>query len=1126
MYYSRKFGSSSNDGDEEARKARSEILYGLELKNKEEKILDVEDIQGDSILGFNQPYNKQILLNLKNDHPATIAGAKEWLLSISHKLTTTMALLEHRKKRRKGIPTPVGFCNLAFSHGCLQSLLKGTVNEKSMQSFASGSAFTIGAYNRAYLLGEDGADWKFGKIRNNDVLLNISADTKEVLDKMTADFVTPSCLNWFEEMKSVTSFRGVKGTSLYGHEHFGFLDGLSQPEVRGKYLVKDIKESNDRRLTITDSSSFDQCPSPPSDGNKYEFIVRRRLLASDIDQRYKNYSKPGFRLLDPGHFLLGYLENFPDTQDGEMQNPNPDSYRNLLAPYPEWCKNGSFVVFRNIKQDVPNFWSFMYKCAENLITQENLKPDDEEAKRKLAGDIAAQVMGRWWDGTPLIFGTPISEQHYPPENVELPMKKGKDGVLNGFQFDSEEHAWRVLGDDGKIKEVRPPDKNDQKVCTFKSDKAGLACPYGSHIRKVNPRDEFTDVGSNVQTNKHRIIRRGNNFFDGHHPMNPTTAYDRVKNVFDPTDQEKKENRGLALLMYQADIEEQFEFLQRHWANSSTRPRADGDDFVIGQKPPEKPKRSLMISQIGGKPLTKPFFVKQSVKKDFTSSEGMGYFLLPAVSAIINVLCAPALTVALEPAQVLDYDTPANVRDFRLSSSYVKWNWTVNYLYWSNLWDGNNYTSKSAQTVLPEYVDMTGCGIANRLPNPLQLAKDYAFDFSKVTDPVSNPPPRTTLQFRSTADLVAMAKLAKTTPITKIVSWTAFPKRLRDLFDNSDVNPYEYVEELGWPSKDVTYRNYSLTPTARQMDEYCEWFTHRDNNGRITRIDITCESPEYWTFLFKNEPDTAVALYQEFIDPKVKLEDLTDNQGNYNIYNKWNTTQGAMHLNCPPNSLFAEIFIAAEASTLWQNVNTGKNGIPVQAATAGGDIITSAKYGLPTRASDPTIGATINGLIQQGLIVTVANPVGLYLEDLDTTGWMKPTKRPFSAHEIKRIVSYQRPGKIEDEKENKRNMHLRIKIEVPQDMGFTLGECFLGGVPIDWAGQLIDASVTVFLAGQAIVGNPTTASGQPAAVQYLKEGPMPILAPKDDWNGKDIGPPARFNPYVQPPEPPYNIAPPN
>jgi hypothetical protein len=49
-------------------------------------------------------------------------------------------------------------------------------------------------------------------------------------------------------------------------------------------------------------------------------------------------------------------------------------------------------------------------------------------------------------------------------------------------------------------------------------------------------------------------------------------------------------------------------------------------------------------------------------------------------------------------------------------------------------------------------------------------------------------------------------------------------------------------------------------------------------------------------------------------------------------------------------------------------------------------------------------------------------------------------------------------------------NLRIKVEIPEDWKYTLGDCFIGGASLDWAGQVIDNSATVFLTGIAINGH--------------------------------------------------------
>ena len=57
------------------------------------------------------------------------------------------------------------------------------------------------------------------------------------------------------------------------------------------------------------------------------------------------------------------------------------------------------------------------------------------------------------------------------------------------------------------------------------------------------------------------------------------------------------------------------------------------------------------------------------------------------------------------------------------------------------------------------------------------------------------------------------------------------------------------------------------------------------------------------------------------------------------------------------------------------------------------LIACAGYGGLNRNSDPTIGASVNELAALGFAVTLRNPVGLYMDHLDVTGWAKPDGTP-------------------------------------------------------------------------------------------------------------------------------------
>jgi Dyp-type peroxidase family len=94
---------------------------------------------------------------------------------------------------------------------------------------------------------------------------------------------------------------------------------------------------------------------------------------------------------------------------------------------------------------------------------------------------------------------------------------------------------------------------------FAGDPEGLRCPLGAHVRRANPRDAFGHAGT--LTLRHRILRRGMPYG----PALPEGA---------PLDDVE---RGLVFVCYQADLERQFEVIQRRWMR-------DGNAFGLGPEP--------------------------------------------------------------------------------------------------------------------------------------------------------------------------------------------------------------------------------------------------------------------------------------------------------------------------------------------------------------------------------------------------------------------------------------------------------------------------------------------------------------------------------------------------------------
>lgn len=148
-------------------------------------------------------------------------------------------------------------------------------------------------------------------------------------------------------------------------------------------------------------------------------------------------SNPKETPLKAGEFVLGYRNELDEVP----AMPTPE----ILG------RNGTFVVFRKLHQDVAAFRRYL---RENATSAE-----DEEL-------LAAKFVGRWRSGAPLSLS---------PDRDDPAL--GADATRN----------------------------ND--FLYHDDDPRGLKCPVGSHIRRMNPRDAV--VTGEVRL--HRMIRRGTSY---------------------------------------------------------------------------------------------------------------------------------------------------------------------------------------------------------------------------------------------------------------------------------------------------------------------------------------------------------------------------------------------------------------------------------------------------------------------------------------------------------------------------------------------------------------------------------------------------------------------------------------
>lgn len=312
-------------------------------------------------------------------------------------------------------------------------------------------------------------------------------------------------------------------------------------------------------------------------------------------------------------------------------------------------------------------------------------------------------------------------------------------------------------------------------------------------------------------------------------------------------------------------------------------------------------------------------------------------------------------------------------------------------------------------------------------------------------------------------------------LPQAITWNAFPKELLRTYSRDQaLQEADRLHPLlsyrpKWEVPDGTVISYNRLQ-YRPQNEYCEWHVFRDPlTSKIKKVAFVSEPPEYYfalfggvceKYTFKGDPKVVLDLYREHVSPDVELKDLISpydlpdfdiHKGFYNPYNKWNTSRGIMHLCSPPNTLTAEIRLGGDASVVRKSAD-GRLLVEPDA------LISAAAYGGPDRNSDPTIGGTVNALARLGAMITLQNPVGLYMDHIDLAGWAAPDGGPVT--DLVRIVRGQ-PGMIE-----------RLEVEVPPERGFSLSDVTIAGVPIRYGGQIAEC-ITVKLTGVAVLTKETS-----------------------------------------------------
>lgn len=353
--------------------------------------------------------------------------------------------------------------------------------------------------------------------------------------------------------------------------------------------------------------------------------------------------------------------------------------------------------------------------------------------------------------------------------------------------------------------------------------------------------------------------------------------------------------------------------------------------------------------------------------------------------------------------------------------------------------------------------------------------------------------------------------------TASIKWGAFPGRLGYNFPNATQEQLDEMADMGNMSGQIT--NSPCSNDGQQVayfpygprgwqDEYCEWSVTRNAKNQITRIDFTCENPEYWNTLWQIDPNKVLELYQNILGkPQITLADLSlpgvtnpiTNQPVYNPLNKWNsgtvsddTKGGAIHLTSTPNTLQTEIGLATTSTVQRFNPPTTPSDNTFWPSSEYNDLICVGVFGQRFRNSDPNIGGNVNNFVTSANMVTLANPPGLYIQMPDFSNYKTPDGTDASSFWT--IVRGSQTLKDENGNLLPGNFILHAVFEVPESKGYTVSDITISNQTIDWASQIASTFKMQIVAsayagtkpqGYGAVGSPTPENtfAQPLQIFY-------------------------------------------
>jgi deferrochelatase/peroxidase EfeB len=483
-------------------------------------------------------------------------AARQWLRSLA---PASVALLPLKDNAAE-------ISQIAFTAEGLKALgVEPSILQQFAPEFVDGMAKND---NRSRRLGDTGANapthwcWGVGENEPHILLMLFSS----------VDQIEPFATRMQQQAQAagLSAIKVLSDTDMEHREPFGFADGVSQP-------------------------TFDW--------------DRPRIPGTKADQDYTN-------LLALGELLLGYRNEYGLLTDRPLlaaNEKNSDLLPKDLTDHRDLGRNGSYLVYRQLAQDVPGFWRWVAgEAARSGITREQQ---------------AESMIGRTLDGSPL---------------PDLTVGRSIPGI-----------------------DERTAGRND---FLFDTDPDGLSCPIGAHIRRANPRTGdmpggrkgpidwlLTLLGLTVRRDRdptsstlpwrrnttvwpfvrseddavasarfHRILRRGREY--GAKP-DPGVAHDST--IPAP-------ETGIHFLCLNANIARQFEFVQGAWIASAKFAALTGEqDPLLGNREPfpTSPIAEPQATDGFTRPGAPPHCRHATGLPQFVRVRGGAYFFLPGLAAL-------------------------------------------------------------------------------------------------------------------------------------------------------------------------------------------------------------------------------------------------------------------------------------------------------------------------------------------------------------------------------------------------------------------------------------------------------------------------------------------------------------